>query len=73
MVSRVKNEDAKKLFQKLSRVEVKHQDRIFNEYITITEKSVSREEFGKRIVSKTVEGDLTRESMQSFSHLTGNP
>jgi rubrerythrin len=61
MIPKVKDNDAKKLFQKLSQIEVKHQDRIFNEYITITGKSVSREEFEKNIVSKAVEGGLTTE------------
>ena len=61
MIPKVKDNDAKKLFQKLSQIEVKHQDRIFNEYITITGKSVSREGFEKNIVSKAVEGGLTTE------------
>ena len=61
MIPKVKDNDAKKLFQKLSQIEVNHQDRIFNEYITITGKSVSRKEFEKNIVSKAVEGGLTTE------------
>ena len=61
MIPKVKDNDAKKLFQKLSQIEVKHQDRIFNEYIRITGKAVSREEFEKNIVIKAVEGGLTTE------------
>lgn len=59
MIPDIKNIDAKDLFQKLSEIEVKHQDRIFNEYIAITGKSVSREEFEKSIVSEAIEGGLT--------------
>jgi rhodanese-related sulfurtransferase/rubrerythrin len=61
MLTEVKNKDAKNLFQKLSEIEVIHQERIFNEYIKMTGKSVTREEFEKNIVVKTVEGGLTTE------------
>ncbi len=67
MITEVKNNDTKDLFQKLSEIEVKHQDRIFNEYITITGKSVDRKEFEKRTVSKEIEGGLTtKEYMNLF-------
>jgi rubrerythrin len=66
MITKVKNNDTKDLFQKLSEIEVKHQDRIFNEYITITGKSVNRDEFEKRTVSKEVEGGLTTEEYMNL-------
>ncbi len=66
MIIEVKNNDTKDLFQKLSEIEVKHQDRIFNEYITITGKSVDREEFEKRTVSKEIEGGLTTEEYMNL-------
>jgi len=66
MITKVKNDDTKDLFQKLSEIEVKHQDRIFNEYITITGKSVDREEFEKRTVSKEIEGGLTTEEYMNL-------
>ncbi len=66
MISKVKNDDTKNLLQKLSEIEVKHQDRIFNEYITITGKSVDREEFEKRTVSKEIEGGLTTEEYMNL-------
>ena len=66
MITKVKNNDTKDLFQKLSEIEVKHQDRIFNEYITITGKSVDREEFEKRTVSKEIEGGLTTEEYMNL-------
>lgn len=59
MIPRVQNEDVKNLFQKLSEIEVKHQDRIFDEYISITGKSANREEFEKNIVVTAAEGGLT--------------
>ncbi len=66
MITEVKNNDTKDLFQKLSEIEVKHQDRIFNEYITITGKSVDREEFEKSTVSKEIEGGLTTEEYMNL-------
>jgi rubrerythrin len=66
MITKVKNNDTKDLLQKLSEIEVKHQDRIFNEYITITGKSVNREEFEKSTVSKEVEGGLTTEEYMNL-------
>ncbi len=66
MITEVKNNDTKDLFQKLSEIEVKHQDRIFNEYITITGKTVDREEFEKSTVSKAVEGGLTTEEYMNL-------
>jgi rubrerythrin len=61
MIPKVKNNDTKDLFQKLSQIEVKHQDRIFNEYVALIGKSITREEFEKNIVIKAVEGGLTTE------------
>ena len=66
MITKVKNNDAKDLLQKLSEIEIKHQDRIFKEYISITEKSVNREEFEKNTVSKEVEGGLTTEEYMNL-------
>ncbi len=68
MITEVKNNDTKDLFQKLSEIEVKHQDRIFNEYITITGKSEDRKEFEKRTVSKEIEGGLTTEEYMNLFH-----
>ena len=67
MIPKVKNDDVKNFFKKLSEIEVKHQDRIFNEYVKISGKSSSREEFEKNIVMKAVEGGLTtQEYMDLF-------
>jgi rhodanese-related sulfurtransferase/rubrerythrin len=61
MIPRVKNKDAQNIFQKLSEIEVKHQDRIFNEYIRLSGKPLSREAFEENMVRTAVEGGLTTE------------
>lgn len=59
MLPEVNNADARKLFQKLAEIESRHQERIFSEYVKITAKTLSRNEFEKQIVTKAVEGGLT--------------
>jgi rhodanese-related sulfurtransferase/rubrerythrin len=59
MVPKVTNEDASRLFGKLATIEVKHQDRIFNEYIQLTGAAVSREDFAQKTVTPAMEGGLT--------------
>ena len=59
MIPATKNHDAKDLFRKLAEIELKHQDRIFAEYINISGKSPGREEFEDGPVKKAVEGGLT--------------
>ena len=49
------------LFRKLSDIEVKHQDRIFDEYLLITGEKIDRESFDRKIVASVVEGGLTTE------------
>lgn len=67
MIEAVKQNDIKNLFQKLSEIELKHQDRIFDEYLQIAGKQVSRELFDNDLVVKAVEGGLTTdEYMQLF-------
>lgn len=61
MIPRVKNSDAKNLFEKLSEIEIRHQDTIFKEYLEITGKSVNRKEFEKTVIVEAVEGGLTSE------------
>ncbi len=62
MIPKVENNDARDLFKKLSEIEVKHQDRIFNEYLKISDRSETRKEFEKSILSQAVEGGLTTEA-----------
>jgi len=61
MIPEVKYDDARKLFEKLSAIEVKHQDRILDEYGRITGTAVTRDEFEKNMVAPAMEGGLTTE------------
>ena len=61
MIPEVKNDDARQLFEKLSAIEIKHQDRIFAEYCKITGTDVNRDEFEKDVVAPAMEGGLTTE------------
>lgn len=65
MLKKVKDENARDLFQKLSEIEVKHQERIFSQYLEISGKPLSREEFGKKIVGPAMEGGMTTEEYLS--------
>ena len=59
MVPKVTNENARRLFGTLAAIEVKHQDRIFNEYIKVTGAVVSRGDFAQKTVTPAMEGGLT--------------
>lgn len=59
MAGRVKADNARRLFAKLATIEVKHQDRIFNEYRRLSGTAVSREEFARNVVAPAMEGGLT--------------
>ena len=59
MISRVTDDNARRLFEKLADIEVKHQDRIFDQYLSISGDSVSREEFASSVVLDAMEGGLT--------------
>ena len=72
MIPEVKNDDAKELFKDLSEIEVKHQDRIFDEYLRLSEESVTREEFEKAIVVPAVEGGLTTEEYMNLFQVDWN-
>jgi rhodanese-related sulfurtransferase/rubrerythrin len=59
MAAQVMAENARRLFDKLSGIEVKHQDRIFSEYLRISGAAVTREEFAEKVVAPAMEGGLT--------------
>ncbi len=61
MASRVTDENARRLFEKLSNIEVKHQDRILSEYGKLTGTPVSRDAFEKTLAVPAMEGGLTTE------------
>ena len=66
MVEKVENDAAQKVFQKLSQIELKHQERIFRQYVQISEAEVSRENFAAELVVPAVEGGMTTEEYVSF-------
>jgi rubrerythrin len=59
MIDKVAADEVKSLFQKLSDIEVLHQNRILKEYIQITGKEIDRDTFESGRVVKAVEGGLT--------------
>lgn len=59
MTARVQVIAVRNLFQKLSDIEIKHQDRLFDEYLLISGKKVDRDSFDKQITAFAVEGGLT--------------
>jgi sulfur-carrier protein adenylyltransferase/sulfurtransferase len=68
MNEKVRADDIKRLFQKLAAIEIVHQDRIFDEYLQVAGKPVSRENFENDLVINAVEGGLTTdEYIQMFN------
>lgn len=61
MISLVKSNETRRLFEKLSEIEIKHQDRIFKSYLDITAKPISRDAFNQSVTTKAMEGGLTTE------------
>lgn len=59
MAAQIKAERARRLFEKLSAIEVKHQDRLFNEYRRVSGSVLTREEFAEKVVAPAMEGGLT--------------
>lgn len=59
MVKKVRQADIQHLFQKLSEIEVLHQDRIFKEYLQVSGKQLSRQAFEEDLVVSAVEGGMT--------------
>lgn len=62
----VANGSVRDLFEKLSQIEVKHQDRIFEQYLQISQEEISREAFEVDRVETAVEGGLTTEEYIRF-------
>ncbi len=61
MIPWVENQEARELFEKLAAIEVKHQERILEEYRNITGNEIDRENFLETKVVPAVEGGLTTE------------
>ncbi len=61
MAAKVRNPKVKDIFQKLSDIEIKHKERVFEEYLAVTGKIESVQDFEKNMVTAAVEGGLTTE------------
>ena len=61
MIDKTGNTRVKDLFKKLSDIEVKHKERVFAEYLKITGKTESVQDFETNLVAVAVEGGLTTE------------
>lgn len=61
MQKRITHEEIQILFNKLSVIEKKHQDRIFSQYKKIAASPLSRDEFKCRTEAHAIEGGLTTE------------
>jgi len=56
---RVNSESARDLFRKMADIELKHQDRIFSEYLAAAGSDIDRETFERGTLASAVEGGLT--------------
>jgi len=61
MIDRVKSPEAGSLFGKLSQIEVKHQDRLFRQYLQLSGETISRESFEATAAKEGMEGGLSTE------------
>jgi rubrerythrin len=61
MGARVERQEASRLFQKLSDIEVVHQKRLFDRYQSISGSKTTKEDFEERVVSHVMEGGHTSE------------
>jgi rubrerythrin len=66
MTEKVQVAPVRNLFQKLSDIEVLHQDRLFDEYLLISGEKVDRESFDNQALLATVEGGLTTDEYMSL-------
>ena len=75
MSVKVESDPARQLFHQLSQIEVKHQDRILEQYTELTGQTVSRDTFEAQKLPDVLEGGLTTEEyanllMPSYDTLT---
>jgi rubrerythrin len=67
MMETAKLDMVESLFGKLSKIEVKHRERIFREYIRVTGSGISQEEFASQEVAYMSEGGMsTKEYIEFF-------
>ncbi|MCJ7830859.1 MAG: sulfurtransferase [Desulfobacterales bacterium] len=68
MAAKVNSSEAQELFGKLAQIEVKHQERLFEQYIALSGTSQTRLEFEKENVARAMEGGLTTEEYVRMFH-----
>ena len=74
MLSNVTHKDTGKIFQLLADVELKHQDKLFAMYCSLTREPLRREDFAERVVEGIGEGGLTTaEYIQFFGGVGSDP
>ncbi len=61
MAQKVKNTQVQELFSRLADIEVKHQERLFRQYLELSDTEPTLETFEKEIVVTAVEGGMTTE------------
>jgi len=61
MLPKVTSDDVADIFQRLANIEIKHQDRIFKEYVNIIGRAISRQDFEQRTMKGVIEGGMTTE------------
>jgi rubrerythrin len=66
MIENVQTAPVRNLFQKLSDIEIKHQDRLFDEYLRVSGKTVDRESFDKQTAPSAAEGGLTTDEYMAM-------
>jgi len=66
MSAKVENEEAKRLFLQLSEIEIKHQERILEEYGRISGRSLTKQEFEEKLVAGVIEGGMTTEEYSNL-------
>lgn len=59
MAVKVKNDQVKDLFNRLAAIEIKHQARLFDQYLALSGETPSLEDFEGKIVVGAVEGGMT--------------
>ncbi len=69
MASKVTNPAAAALFEKLSAIEMKHQNRVYQEYTKICSKPLSRDAFHASITTNAIEGGLTTEEYAQYFNI----
>jgi rubrerythrin len=74
MVETAKNNLVEGLFEKLSKIEVKHRERIFEEYIRVSGSEITQTEFASQEVAYLSEGGMTTsEYIEYYKPDTGSP